>query len=101
MNEPRQPFSRPPYDCEQAQAESWREMFKKLRLLYWLLVITGILLCTMGGYTLVSAIHHGDSPVYPILYLVGGFAFIYLANRITAMAAHQRGELDAKKTRRG
>lgn len=101
MNGPRPPVSRPPYDHDRAQAESWRALFRQLRLLYWLLVITGILLCTMGGYTLVSAIHHGGSPVYPILYLVGGFAFILLADRVTAMAADKRGTLPAKKIRRG
>lgn len=100
MNEPRQPFRRPPYDRKQVHAEYWRDIFKKLRLVYFMTIIAGILLCTMGGYTLVSAIHHNGSPLYPILYLVGGFALIMLADRITAMAAHKRGERDAEAQRR-
>ena len=77
--------------------DGWHWVFKRLTLVSWLLVLTGVIACAAGGYTLVSAIHHGGNYFYPILYFAAGVAFMKLSNTVTAMAAEKRGELAAKE----
>ncbi|WP_461214800.1 hypothetical protein [Lacticaseibacillus sp. GG6-2] len=54
---------------------------QKLKLVSIVTALIGVVFCTVGGATIVSAFKHGTNLIFPVAALVIGFALIELATK--------------------